>query len=130
MRAKEFITEQTHEDGSHSSKIGKLHPDQKSVMGKIHKVAGTADKTYDLNRVMMAIAGSDGKTMSNDCDESSWMGRNNMAAPYTQVEHDMLHHAYSHLNIPIASAVPDKSKEPDDTNKISSLKPFKGYKRK
>jgi len=118
MRANEFITE---------VKKGKLHPDQSSAMGMIHKFAGTADRIYDLNRAMMAVASSDGKNFTHPPEEESWIGRSNMAAPYTKVEHDMLHHAYKSIGTPIESALSDERTEPEDTNKVSPHKPFKGY---
>jgi hypothetical protein len=126
MRAKEFIFE----GGSNGGTKGKLHPDQEAAMGMIHKFAGTADRIYDLNRAMMAVASSDGKNMTHWPDEESWIGRNNMAAPYTKIEHDMLHHAYKAIGTPIESAIGDDRSEPKDINKISPHKPFKGYKRK
>lgn len=128
MRAREFITEQTGEDGSHGGKKGKLHHTQQSVLGKVHRVAGTADRVYDLNRAMMAAAASDGKDFSHTPDSESWIARYNMAYPYTELEHDMLHHAYGHLNMPIKSGVSEKSAEPEDTHKISPVVGFRGYK--
>ena len=128
MRAKEFITEQTAEDGSHSHKKGKLHPHQERVLGKIHKVAGTADRTYDLNRAMMALASSDGKNFSHEPDAESWTARHNLAYPYTEAEHAMLDHSYKHLNLSIQHGVADKGKEPDDTHKVSPVVGFRGYK--
>jgi len=118
MRANEFITE---------VKKGKLHPDQSSAMGMIHKFAGTADRIYDLNRAMMAVASSDGKNFTHPPEEESWIGRHNMAAPYTKIEHDMLHHAYKSIGTSIESALSDERTEPNDTNKVSPHKPFKGY---
>ena len=127
MRAKEFIFEQTAEDGSHGKKKGKLHPSHQAAMGMIHKVAGTADRTYDLNRAMMAVASSDGKNFTHDPTGESWIGRSNMAAPYTQLEHDMLHHAYKSIGTPIESAVDDERREPHDTHKVSPVVGFRGY---
>lgn len=128
MRAKEFITEQTAEDGSHSSKKGKLHPFQDSALNRVHKVAGTADRTYDLNRAMMAIASSNGKEFSHEPDAESWIARHNMVVPYTDAEHKMLDHTYKHLNLAVQHAVKDKSQEPKDTHKISPVVGFRGYK--
>ena len=130
MRATEFIVEATADDGSHGKKKGKMHSDAKSVMGMIHRVAGTADRTYDLNRAMMAVASSNGKEFSHEPTGESWIGRSNMAAPYTKEEHDMLHHAYQAIGTPVQSATDDFRREPDDTHKVSPHKPFAGYKRK
>jgi len=50
----------------------------KSALGMIHRVAGTADRTYDLNRAMMAVASSNGKEFSHVPYGESWVGRSNM----------------------------------------------------
>jgi hypothetical protein len=93
----------------------------------IHRVAGTADRTYDLNRAMMAVASSNGKEFSHEPTGESWVARSNMAAPYTKEEHDMLHHAYGAIGTPVQSATDDHRREPDDTHRISPVKGFKGY---
>ena len=122
MRASEFIFEATADDGSHGKRKGKLHPDVQSAMGMIHRVAGTADRTYDLNRAMMAVASSNGKEFSHVPTGESWVARSNMAAPYTKEEHDMLHHAYGAIGTPVQSATDDHRREPDDTHRISPVK--------
>jgi hypothetical protein len=127
MRANEFIFEATADDGSHGKRKGKLHPDVQSAMGMIHRVAGTADRTYDLNRAMMAVASSNGKEFSHEPTGESWVARSNMAAPYTKEEHDMLHHAYGAIGTPVQSATDDHRREPDDIHRISPVKGFKGY---
>ena len=129
MRASEFIIEGF--GGSNTGgKRGKLHPDQQATMPKAHKFAGTQDRIYDLNRAMMAVASSDGINFTHEPTEESWIGRNNMANPYTEQEHDMLHHAYKAIGIDIVDAVGNHSGEPDTIHKISPVKSFKGYKRK
>jgi hypothetical protein len=79
---------------------------------------------------MMAVASSNGKEFSHEPTGESWIGRSNMAAPYTKEEHAMLHHAYHAIGTPVQSATDDFRREPDDTHKVSPHKPFKGYKRK
>jgi len=129
MRANEFIVEGN--GGSNTGgKKGKLHPDQQSTMPKAHKFAGTADRVYDLHRAMMAVASSDGTNFTHDPTEESWIGRSNMATPYTEQEHKMLHHAYDAIGIDIDDAVTSYGSEPDTTHKISPVKGFKGYKRR
>lgn len=128
MRAQEFIVE-SNSDGSRNGPHGKLNPDQQATMPKAHRFAGTADRVYDLNRAMMAVASSDGKTFSHEPTEASWIGRSNMANPYTEAEHDMLHHAYKKIGIPIDSVVNDHGREPDTIHKTSPVKGFKGYPR-
>lgn len=91
MRSFEFVFE--HDD----VKTGvKPHIDQEMVMPNAHRVAGTADRTYDLNRLMMLVAASDGRQVPV-VPQESWAGRNNMAFPYTAIESDMLKKAYEYL---------------------------------
>ena len=53
-----------------------------------------ADRFYELNRVMMAAASADGKNPIN-VDPESWIGRYNIAIPYTKEEQDMLQQAFN-----------------------------------
>jgi hypothetical protein len=54
-----------------------------------------ADRVYELNRIMMAVASSDGVTpLSPKIDPESWAGRNNIAVPYTKEEQAMLKQAF------------------------------------
>ena len=54
-----------------------------------------ADRTYELNRVMMAVAAADGvNPLSPEVDAESWAGRNNIATPYTKEEQAMLKQAF------------------------------------
>lgn len=54
-----------------------------------------ADRVYELNRVMMAVASSDGvNPLSPEVDAESWAGRNNIAVPYTELEQEMLVQAF------------------------------------
>ena len=95
-----------------------------------HRVAGTADRLYDLNRIMMFVAGSDGKTIPH-VPVQSWAGRNNTAHPYTREETEMLKHAYKLAEVEWQDALhpnPDnRSAELTDTNKISPVSKFRGY---
>jgi hypothetical protein len=86
MRATEFVSE---------AKVGKIgNRKQMSTIG-LHKFRDEdcADRVYELNRIMMAVAVTDG-TFVPDIDGESWAGRYNIAAPYTQEENDMLMMAY------------------------------------
>jgi len=114
MRASDFITETTRA-------VGKLHPDQTQTMPITHRLSGTADRLYDLHRVMMAVASSDGKDFSHDPDEESWIGRNNIATPYTKLESDMLQHAYRAVKTWNNTAVDGYPAEPKDINKTSPI---------
>lgn len=124
MRASEFLDE---------GKVGKLSKrKQQSTVGlnKFRDV-NLADRVYELNRIMMAAACTDGTTVP-DVDGESWAGRFNIATPYTKEEQDMLKKAYqavgsSHMDLNHGDL---RSQELPGTNTTSLVKPFKGYKRK
>jgi hypothetical protein len=124
MRANEFVSE---------SKIGKIgNRKQMSTIG-LHKFRDEdcADRTYELNRIMMAVAVTDG-TFVPDIDGESWAGRYNIAAPYTQEENDMLMMAYKATGSEFHDLNNGdlRSRELESTNTQSIAKPFKGYKKK
>lgn len=122
MRASEFINE---------AKIGKLSKRQQHPTKGLHVFANsTYDRTYDLNRVMMAVASTDG-TFVPDMDGESWAGKFNTAHAYTDVEHDMLEKAYKAAGIKYKDLNngDNESRELEGTNIQSPLKPFKGYKK-
>jgi hypothetical protein len=123
MRAIEFIFENVD---------GKLtHHQQQSTRGAHVFANNQFDRYYDLNRVMMAAACSDGVHPIKMSPES-WSGKNNTAHPYTQEEQDMLTLAYKAAGIKFTDINNGNlnSLELDDTNTTSTLKPFKGYKKK
>lgn len=76
--------------------IKPITKDHEYAMPNAHRVAGTADRIYDLNRLMMLVAAADGRTMPV-VPEESWAGRNNMAFPFTAQEAQMLKHCYKVL---------------------------------
>ena len=125
MRAREFIAE-----ASPAKTKGRIHRDHVSTMPGAHRVAGTADRHYDLNRVMMAVAMADG-VQRPVLDGESWHHKNNTAHPYTPEEAAMLRHAYEAAGVEwddVLKPNPDnRSEEPQDTNVTSVIKPFKGY---
>lgn len=80
-----------------SNKVGEVSQRfQQSSVGLIKfRDKKFADRVYELNRVMMAVAGSDGVTpLSTQIDAESWAGRNDIAAPYTKEEQAMLKQAF------------------------------------
>jgi hypothetical protein len=123
MRAKEFIAEH--------NPTGKPHPNAKEASRGLHKFRdiNAQDRIYELNRVMMAVACTDGK-IPVTLDSESYTGRNNTAHPYTKEEQDMLKIAYA----AVGSEVHDlnngdmRSLEVKDTNKTSPIQAFKGFK--
>lgn len=126
MRAHEFITEQSH--GTRAGKISKRQ--QQSTVGLNVFAISQYDRTYDLNRVMMAVASTDGEIVP-DLEQESWVGKQNTAHPYTKVEQDMLKIAYKAAGIPFKDLNKGDldSEELDSTQDQSPIKPFKGYKR-
>jgi len=125
MRANEFVFE---------SKLGKISKrQQESTRGLniFSKKIDSYDRLYDLNRLMMAVASSDGINPI-DMNAESWIGKHNTAHPYTKEEQDMLKLAYKAANLEYKDLNKGDmdSEELSDTNVKSIVKPFKGYKRK
>jgi hypothetical protein len=124
MRASEFIAE--------GEQVGPLTKRANFATVGLNKFIdpNRADRVYELNRVMMAAASTDG-TFVPDIDGESWAGRFNVAAPYTDIEQDMLKMAYK----AIGSEFHDLNKgdlrslEIPSTSTVSPVKAFKGYKR-
>ena len=124
MRASEFLTERT---------VAKPTKRQSFASRGLHKFRdpGGYDRTYELNRIMMAVACADG-TSPLELDAETWSGRYNTAHPYTDEESKMLKQAYKAVGSDITDLNhgDDESTELPDTNVQSIVKPFKGYKRK
>jgi hypothetical protein len=122
MRAHEFITE------GNKGKVSDRQ--QQSTVGLNIFATTQYDRTYDLNRVMMAVASTDGTSIP-DLNRESWVGKNNTAHPYTEVEQDMLKIAYKAAGIPFKDLNKGDldSEELDSTQDQSPIKPFKGYKK-
>lgn len=122
MRAYEFIAE-----ARKKGKISKrFHMASRGIMKFVDPTF--ADRIYELNRVMMAAASSDGKSPLV-IDSESWVGRYDLAFPYTKEEQEMLKQAYK----AIGSKWEDlnnndlRSQELKSTNIQSPIQPFKGY---
>jgi hypothetical protein len=121
MRANEFVNE---------GKIGKIGKRKQQATVGLNKFIDPShtDRFYELNRIMMAAAATDG-TFVPDIDSESWAGKNNIAVPYTREEQNMLKQAYkavgsSHTDLNNGDL---RSEELAGTNTISIVKPFKGY---
>jgi hypothetical protein len=91
----------------------------------------TYDKLYDLNRVMMAVACSDGVNPI-EMDAESWAGKHNTAEPYTKEEQAMLKLAYKAAGVEYIDLNNGDldSEELASTNTDSPVVAFKGYKRR
>ena len=125
MRATEFVTE---------SKVGKISKRQQQAtrgLNVFSKKIDSYDRLYDLNRLMMAVASSDGVNPIV-MDAESWVGKHNTTHPYTKEEQDMLKLAYKAAGLEYKDLNQGDldSEELVSTNTQSIVKPFKGYKRK
>jgi hypothetical protein len=123
MRAAEFILEDA---------VGKVgHRRQQATVGlNKFRHPDRADRVYELNRVMMAVASTDG-TFVPELDSESWAGRNNIAVPYTKQEQEMLEKAYravgsKHIDLNHGDL---ESQEHPAVNIKSPVQGFKGYPR-
>ena len=121
MRAREFIAEDA---------VGKISKRNQNATVGLNKFRDQnfADRVYELNRVMMAVAQTDGE-ITPELDGESWAGRHNVAAPYTDVEQKMLEKAYQavgskHYDLNHGDL---ESQEHPTVNIASPVKPFKGY---
>lgn len=112
-------------------KVGKISKRLRYATRGLHKFRDMqfADRVYELNRVMMAVASNDGKQFSWPMDAESWAGRNDIAAPYTKQEQDMMRMAYK----AIGSHHEDlnqgdlRSQEHPAVNTTSPIQAFGGY---
>lgn len=121
MRAHEFLNEDK------ETKVTKRQ--QQSTVGlNKFRDSRALDRIYELNRIMMATAMSDGKTPL-DFDAESWSGRYDTAHPYTQVEQDKLIQAYKAVGATYKDLNKGdlRSRELDSTYTVSPVKGFKGY---
>ena len=123
MRALEFIVE------NGAGKISKRN--QNATVG-LHKFRdkNLADRVYELNRIMMATAATDG-TFVPEIDNESWAGRYDVAAPYTKEEHNMLLMAYKAAgsNFKDLNKGDLHSQEHPGVNSTSPVQAFRGYPR-
>jgi hypothetical protein len=125
MRANEFISE---------AKMGKISDQQQQATRGLNifsKKIDSYDRNYDLNRLMMAVASSDGINPI-EMPAESWVGKHNTAHAYTKEEQDMLILAYKAAGLEYKDVNNGDmdSEELESTNTQSIVKPFKGYKRK
>jgi len=123
VRATEFVAEAL-------GKIG--HRRQQSTRGLniFSKKIDSYDRLYDLNRLMMAVASSDGVNPI-EMDAESWVGKHNTAHPYTQEEQAMLKLAYKAAGLEYKDLNNGDmdSEEVESTNTTSPVQSFQGYPR-
>lgn len=127
MRAKEFVPTTITETAA------KISPRNQQATRGLHifsKKIDTYDRLYDLNRLMMAVASSDGVNPIV-MDSESWVGKHNTTHPYTQEEQNMLILAYKAAGLEYKDLNNGNmnSEEMKDVNKASPVQGFKGYER-
>ena len=90
---------------------------------------GGYDRVYHMNRLMMAMAKSDGKsTKPTDSASEAWYEKYNTIHPYTEEEYNMFVGATKTIPTDKKTVVPySKSQEPEDTNTKSLVVGFKGF---
>lgn len=117
MKIKEVVVE---------GKKGKLNKVAKKAMHKTHSYSDgyKANGTMNFYRVGMAAAMADGSNKPVDIDERTWYSTDNVAVPYSDLEHKMLHQAFKAIKTNVKSPVTDhKSRETNGTNKTSPVRP-------
>jgi hypothetical protein len=88
MKINEILAEQ---------KIGPMRKRHEYASRGLHKFQDVEgrDRFYELYRIMMATASSNGvDPLPDTLDAESWAGRYNIAAPMTDIEAQMLKQAY------------------------------------
>jgi len=115
MRAREFIGE------SKAAKISKRNDQATRGLNKFRDPKGL-DRIYELNRVMMAVAATDGE-IDPLVSQESWSGRFNTAHPYTEAEQKMLEKAYKAIGTEYHDLNNGDmlSRELEDTQKVSPV---------
>jgi len=124
VRAHEFLMEKQ------IGKIGQRRQSGTRGLTKFRDIGGY-DRTYELNRVMMAVACADGSGKPLDLDTESWSGRYNTAHPYTDEEAAMLKQALQATGSEThdLNSGDNRSQELKSTNTESPVVAFKGYPR-
>ena len=122
MRATEFIQESR-------GKITKRQQNASVGLNLFFDPSRT-DSTYTLNRVMMAVASTDG-TFVPDMNDESWIGKDRSAHPYTEEEQQMLIKGFEAAGAEYKDLNKGdfKSQEIPGVNITSPVQAFKGYPR-
>ena len=128
MRAREFVSTKITETAD--VKISRRLQAGTRGLNVFSKKIDTYDRLYDLNRLMMAVAGSDGVNPIK-MDAESWVGKHNTTHPYTPEEQDMLKLAYKAAGLEYKDLNKGDldSEEMSEVNTVSPVKSFRGYPR-
>lgn len=123
MRANEFIVE-----GGKKGRASKHHT--RAQPGAYKFMDNGTDRIYHLNQIMKAAAMADGKSnKALDMDDESFVGKANMAYPYSELEHNMMRQAFKTVRVNKAEEMikDHSSKEAEDIHKTSPITAFKGF---
>ena len=118
MKITEIIAE-----GRSNGKVPK-ELDDKSLGGVIRmRDVGGYDRTYHLNRIMMASALADGSNEKPvDMDAASFVEKYNVAVPYSDAEELMMYQAMATIPTDAKELVKrGRSQESTDTNAVSPV---------
>jgi hypothetical protein len=120
MRANEFITEST-PGGKMPNRLD--YANQGSL--RMRDIGGY-DRTYHLNRILMAAGMADGKsTKPVDMDSSSFVEKYNAAFPYTDEEHNMVLQAMA--TIPTDGKELTKRSKSEELPSINKVSPVSNW---
>jgi len=106
-------------------KKGVLDKISKNAMHKTHLYNDGYDagNNYNFYRVGMAVAMADGSNKKLDIDDRTWYHNNNVAVPYTELDHNMMNQAFKSVKSVNKLVVGDhRSLEDDKINKISPVR--------
>ena len=128
MRAREFVSAKITE--TVDVKISRRLQSGTRGLNVFSKKIDTYDRLYDLNRLMMAVASSDGVNPIK-MDAESWVGKHNTTHPYTPEEQSMLKLAYKAAGLEYKDLNKGDmdSEEMAEVNTVSPVKGFRGYPR-
>lgn len=128
MRASEFVC--AHLTETADAKISRRLQAATRGLNIFSKKIDSYDRLYDLNRLMMAVASSDGVTPIK-MDAESWVGKHNTAQPYTEQEQAMLKQAYRAAGLTYKDLNKGNmdSEEMKEVNTVSPIQSFRGYPR-
>lgn len=121
MRAREFINESKRTTSLDN--FSRAHP---GLVGPTGIEQLYTSRAYDFYKISV-LAGLSDEDLANT-DISSYLGNLPMYSAYTEEEHKKIYNALKKLGLDPTDYIPSGSKETADTNSISPVKAFKGYK--
>lgn len=128
MRAREFIAEGNGvRGGTRSAPNHEFETAHPGLVGPTNHGDLYIGRYYDFYRVC-SLAGMDPDQLSK-VDEISFFGNLPLFSAYTDYDREKLKLIMKKLGMKPKDQISNGSKEVDNTNKTSPVKPFKGYKK-